>query len=74
VAGEPHEVGPVEFDGLHGVAGLRFTAGAARSHRENLLVVRSAYEQPFGVFAGELPVAGPLREGFGVMERHDVHW
>jgi hypothetical protein len=45
-----------------------------RARRENLLVVRSDYEQPFGTFAGELAVAGPLREGWGVMERHDVRW
>jgi hypothetical protein len=36
--------------------------------------VRSDYEQPFGTFTGELPVAGPLREGWGVMERHEVSW
>jgi hypothetical protein len=74
VAGEPHEVGPVTFDGLDGVAGLRFTREATRARRENLLVFRSEYEQPFGTFAGELPGAGPLREGWGVMERHDVRW
>ena len=44
------------------------------SDRLQHLVLRSEYEQPFGAFAGELPVAGPLREGWGVMERHDVHW
>jgi hypothetical protein len=35
---------------------------------------RSEYEQPFGTFAGELPGAGALREGWDVMERHDVRW
>jgi hypothetical protein len=74
IAGEPHEVGPVAFDGLDGVAGLRFTPEATRARRENLLVLRSEYEQPFGTFAGELPAAGPLREGWGVMERHDARW
>ena len=88
VAGEPREVGPVTFGGeavdgtppdLAAVGfadggGLRFTAEATRSRRENLLLVRSAYEQPFGTFTGELPGVGPLREGFGVMERHDVLW
>jgi hypothetical protein len=54
--------------------GLWFGAEAVRARRENLLVVRSDYVQPFGTFAGELPVAGPLREGWGVMERHDVRW
>jgi hypothetical protein len=56
------------------VDGLRFTAVATRSRRENLLLVRSDYEQPFGTFAGELPGAGELREGWGMMERHDVRW
>ena len=74
VAGEPHEVPPVRFDGLSGVAGLRFTAVASRARRENYLLIRSDYEQPFGTFAGELPGAGELLEGWGVMERHDVHW
>jgi hypothetical protein len=36
--------------------------------------MRSDYEQPFGTFSGELPVAGELREGYGVMERHEVVW
>ena len=65
---------PLAFDGLRGVGDLRFAAVATRSRRENLLIASSDYEQPFGTFAGELPVAGPLREGWGVMERHDVRW
>jgi uncharacterized protein DUF2804 len=83
VAGRPHEVGPVRFGAvgadLATIAfaeggGLRFAAEAVRARRENLLVVRSDYEQPFGTFSGAPPVAGPLREGWGVMERHDVRW
>jgi hypothetical protein len=75
VDGRPHEVGPVAFAAdLSSVGGLRFSAEAVRARRENLLVLRSEYEQPFGTFAGELPVAGELREGWGVMERHDVRW
>jgi hypothetical protein len=75
IAGEPHEVPPVTFAGdLSEVAGLRFTAEATRAHRQNLILMRQDYEQPFGTFAGELPGAGPLREGYGVMERHDVVW
>jgi hypothetical protein len=74
VAGEPREVGPVAFDGLRGVGGLRFTPLATRARRENYLLVRSDYEQPLGTFAGELPEVGELREGWGVMERHDVLW
>jgi hypothetical protein len=70
---------PAGPSGLSGVAfedgaHLRFTALATRARRENLLIASSDYEQPFGTFAGELPVAGALREGFGVMERHDVRW
>jgi hypothetical protein len=56
------------------VAGLRFTAEATRAHRQNLVLMRQDYEQPFGTFAGALPGAGELREGYGVMERHDVLW
>jgi Protein of unknown function (DUF2804) len=75
IDGEPHPVGPVTFaDDLSRVGGLTFTREAARARRENLLVIASDYEAPFGTFGGSLPVAGPLREGFGVMERHDVRW
>ena len=66
---------PVVFaDDLSSVGGLRFARVAARTRRDNLLLFSSDYEQPFGSFTGELPVAGALREGWGVMERHDVRW
>ena len=75
VGGEPHHVEPQPFrPGLAGVGDLEFHAEATRAHSENLLLVASSYEQPFGTFSGALPVAGPLREGYGVMERHDVRW
>jgi hypothetical protein len=74
VDGEPHEVGPQRFDGLAGVGDLRFDALAVRARRENYLVIASDYEQPFGTFTGSLPVAGPLRGGWGVMERHEARW
>jgi hypothetical protein len=75
IDGAPHHVGPVEFaPGLERVADLRFSAEAVRARTENLLIMRSDYEQPFGTFSGELPVAGELREGYGVMERHEVVW
>ena len=75
VAGEPREVPPVTFAGdLSRVDGLRFAAEATRARRENLVLLSSDYEQPFGTFSGELPGAGELREGWGVMERHDVRW
>jgi hypothetical protein len=76
VDGVPHEVPPVTFaPDLSAVDGLRFTAEATRARRENFVVIRSDYEQPFGTFAGALPGGGPeLREGWGVMERHEVSW
>lgn len=74
VAGEPREVPPVRFDGLSAVDGLRFEPVAVRAKREDYLLVRSDYEQPFGTFSGEVPGAGALREGWGVMERHEVLW
>jgi hypothetical protein len=75
VDGEPHEVPPVTFaPDLSAVGDLRFVSEAVRARRENLLLVRSDYEQPFGTFSGALPLAGPLREGWGVMERHEVYW
>ena len=74
VAGDPREVPPQRFDGLAGVGDLRFDAEATRARRERLLVMASDYEQPFGTFSGSLPVAGPLRAGWGVMERHRVRW
>jgi hypothetical protein len=80
IDGVPIEVGPCQF--AEDLSSIRFAEGgtlsfneeATRSHRENLLIVRSAYEQPFGSFSGELPHVGALREGLGVMERHSVAW
>jgi hypothetical protein len=74
IDGVPSHVPPQRFDGLSGVGGLRFTALATRARRENLLLVASDYEQPFGAFAGSLPVGGELASGWGVMERHRVRW
>jgi Domain of unknown function (DUF2804), C-terminal len=75
VDGTPHEVEPLAFaDDLSAVGELRCEAVAVRTHRERLLFLASEYEQPFGRFSGSLPVAGALREGYGVMERHDVRW
>ena len=74
VAGEPHHVEPQAFaDDLSAVGDLRFTAEATRVHRENRLIVATDYEQPFGTFAGTLPVAGEIT-GYGVMERQSVRW
>jgi hypothetical protein len=73
-------VGPVDFaEDLGGVGfaeggRLEFAAGAVRARRDNLLVFRSDYEQPFGTFRGTLPGGIELREGYGVMERHVAVW
>jgi hypothetical protein len=74
VGGVPTHVDALAFDGLAGVGDLRFKAEATRARRENLVLIASDYEQPFGTFSGSLPVAGALREGYGVMERHEARW
>ena len=74
VGGEPHSVGVPVFDGLAGVGGLRFAAQATRARKEDLVLIASDYEQPFGTFTGSLPVAGSLPLGWGVMERHEARW
>jgi len=80
VAGRAEEVGPATFakelDSVSfGDGGeLRFAAEAVRERDDNLLILRSAYRQPFGTFTGELPGGVALASGFGVMERHDVRW
>jgi hypothetical protein len=75
VDGIAREVDPVPIaPGLDAAGALRFHAEAGREHRQNLLIVRSRYRQPFGTFAGRLPDGSVVREGFGVMEDHDVWW
>lgn len=75
IDGEPHEVGPVEFaDDLSRVGELRFSEWGAREDDTNALLLRSRYRQPFGTFTGTLPDGTALREGYGVMESHDVWW
>jgi hypothetical protein len=75
VDGEPHHVEPLTFaDDLSGVGALRCEPVAVRRHAERYLVASSEYEMPFGRFSGALPHAGPLRDGWGVMERHEVRW
>jgi hypothetical protein len=80
VDGVAHEPGPVEFasdltrvEFAEGGA-LSFDAWAAREADTNLLLLRSRYRAPFGTFAGVLPGAGELAEGYGVMEWHDALW
>jgi hypothetical protein len=75
IDGEPHPVGPSEFaEDLSAVGDLAFAAEAMRSRRQDLGLLASEYAAPFGSFSGTLPVAGPLREGWGVMERHEARW
>ena len=59
---------------LTAVNDLRFVAEAVRERRDNLLVLRSSYRQPFGTFSGELAPGLALAEGYGVMEEHDARW
>lgn len=80
VDGVPQEIGPVRFaPDLASVTfaeggALHFTPEATRQRHENLLLIRSAYRQPFGSFTGTLPGGLVLREGHGVMEWHDAVW
>ncbi len=80
VGGEPHEVAPVDFardltriscgDG----SALRFTAEAERTRTENLIVLKSDYRAPFGIFSGSLPGSIPVAHGLGVTEHHRALW
>lgn len=81
IDGRAAHVGPARFSpdlsAVRAAAGpldLRFAGEATRARRENLLLVRSSYEQPFGTFTGTLAAGVALAEGFGVMERHDAVW
>jgi hypothetical protein len=75
IDGDPREAPPCRFaPDLGSVDQLGFTPEATRERRENLLLIRSAYRQPFGTFSGELPGQIELAEGYGVMESHDVRW
>jgi hypothetical protein len=75
IDGDPTEAPPCRFaPDLGCVDRLDFTPEATRERRENLLLIRSAYRQPFGTFSGELPGGLKLAEGYGVMESHDVRW
>ena len=74
VDGIPSEVKPVKFsDDLSRVGELEFHSETERSRHDRLILIDSKYRQPFGTFTGS--VAGvQLRDGYGVMERHDVRW
>jgi hypothetical protein len=80
VDGEASEVGPVEF--AADLSEIRFESGealmfdpwAAREDSTNVLLLKTTYRQPFGVFTGKLPGGLRVAEGYGVMETHDVYW
>jgi Domain of unknown function (DUF2804), C-terminal len=75
VDGVPSEAPAVEFaSDLSRVGELRFHSEAVRARKENLVVVRSDYRQPFGTFSGSLPGGLELAEGYGVMEAHEAWW
>ncbi|WP_026910605.1 DUF2804 domain-containing protein [Patulibacter minatonensis] len=60
--------------GAEGRVDLAFRGESTRARRDNLLVIRSSYEQPFGSFSGVLPGGVELVDAHGVMERHDAVW
>jgi Protein of unknown function (DUF2804) len=80
IDGVPHEVPPVSFAAdlteIRAADGskLRFAAEAQRHRRENLLLVRSDYQAPFGAFSGTLPGGIELARGLGVVEHHRARW
>ncbi len=53
---------------------LRFAAEARRQRHDNLLLISSDYQAPFGSFAGTLPGHVQLEHGLGVMEHHRARW
>ena len=74
VDGVPQEVGPVTFTAdLSRVGELEFHAEAERARHDRMILIDSKYRQPFGTFTGSISGIR-LREGYGVMEHHDVRW
>jgi hypothetical protein len=79
IEGAATELPPVEFAAdLSGIRGdgldLRFSEWSSREDNTNALLLKSKYRQPFGTFSGKLADDVELRDGYGVMESHDVHW
>jgi hypothetical protein len=80
VAGAPHEAPPVSFSpDLRSIVSedgslLRFVPEAERSRNDNLWLVRSDYQAPFGRFSGTLPGEIPLAHAIGVVEHHNARW
>src|SRR4029077_5122225 len=70
VDGTPHELAPVAFQALDGVAfadssRLRFSGETERRRDDNFLLIRSTYRHRFGTFTGALDGLD-LASGFGV--------
>jgi hypothetical protein len=80
IEGVAREVGRVSF--AQDLSAITFAEGgsihfqqeAVRARRDNLLIIRSDYAQPVGVFTGTLPGGIELSEAYGVMERQDALW
>jgi hypothetical protein len=80
IDGVPQQIDPVRFapdltsiffaDG----SALSFQQEAVRARSDDLLLIRSAYRQPFGSFSGTLPGGIALQEAYGVMESHEALW
>jgi hypothetical protein len=76
---QPSEPGQVAFEGLDAIAfddgsRLEFAAERERHRKDNLLLARYEYRQPFGSFSGTLPGGLRLERGLGVVEHHDALW
>lgn len=75
VDGVPAEAPVCAFaSDLSSVESLVFEPEATRERRDNLVLIRSSYRQPFGTFSGAVPGGVALAAGYGVMEEHDVWW
>jgi hypothetical protein len=80
IDGQPFAIGPVTI--ARDLSSVRFEDGseltfrqeAERATKIDLLIIRSAYRQPFGTFTGTLPGGLHVAEGYGVMEDHRVLW
>jgi hypothetical protein len=79
IDGRPSEPAPVSFEGLGAIAfedgsRLAFRRETERARKENLVLIRYTYRQPFGAFTGSLPGGLEMERGLGVMEHHDARW
>jgi hypothetical protein len=75
VDGVPHEPPPQQFAAdLSRVGEMKFAVESERRRREQRVLVRSRYRQPFGTVSGTLPGGVELAGGMGVMEDHEVWW